>query len=213
MNGITVPMALVDFIPVALFLITAVLLMRDLYNKMSKGAFALFAAGTLMVAAAGVYKALWKLLYALNVCDFIALNKVFFPMQTTGFVLTAAALIALLAVRQEGKAAVAAVPLAYESSMIFVVLTVLGTAGICGSLCVMAKRMKRKGAFALFIAAFLLMLAMGYLSSRDFTEASMNWVAQGTNILAQGALLAGAAVLHRAGLAAPDALKKPERRA
>ncbi len=34
----TVPMALVDYIPVALFIAAAVLLLRDLYNKMSKGA-------------------------------------------------------------------------------------------------------------------------------------------------------------------------------
>lgn len=46
-------MALVDFIPVILFAISSVILQRDLYNKMSKGAFALFAAGTIDIAAAG----------------------------------------------------------------------------------------------------------------------------------------------------------------
>ena len=29
MNGVTIPMALVDFVPVVLFLLTALLLMRD----------------------------------------------------------------------------------------------------------------------------------------------------------------------------------------
>lgn len=204
----TVPMAIVDFIPVVLFALAAVLLQRDLYNKMSKGAFALFAAGTLMVLVAGAYKATWKLLYALNVCDFVALNKVFFPMQTTGFVLAAIALIALLSHKQGSTMAAAAVPAAYESSMIFVVLTVLGTLGICGSLCVISKRMKRPAGVVLFAVAFVFMLAMGYLSSRDFAEASMNWIAQGTNIIAQGALLLGAVVLHRAGLADAGAIKK-----
>lgn len=211
MNGVTIPMALVDFVPVVLFLLTALLLMRDLYNKMSKGAFALFSAETLMIVAAGIYKASWKLLYALNVCNFVALNKVFFPMQTTGFVLTAMALVALLTVRQEGKALLAAAPVVYESNLVFVVLTVLGTAGICASLCVMAKRLKRGVALVLFLVAFVFMLAMGYLSSRDFQEASMNWIAQGTNIIAQGALFVGALLLHRAGLSAPDALKKGRR--
>ena len=204
----TVPMALVDFVPVALFAAAAILLQRDLYNKMSKGAFALLAAGTLMILTAGVYKAAWKLLYALNVCDFVALGKTFFPMQTTGFVLTAAALIALLTHRQGDAMAVAAAPVLYESSLLFVVLTVLGTLGMCGSLCAMAKRLKRPSAFALFAAAFALMLAMGYLSSRDFAEAAMNWIAQGVNIVGQGALLLGVIQLHRAGLANADALKK-----
>lgn len=203
----TVPMAIVDFIPVALFLLAAVTLQRDLYNKMSKGAFALLAAGTLMILCAGVFKALWKLLYALNVCDFAALNHVFFPMQTTGFVLAAVSLIALLTARQgRGTALSLAAPALYESSLIFVVLTVLGTAGICTCLSVIAARMKRKGAIALFAAALLLMLTMGYLSSRDFAEPLWNWVAQLVNIFGQGALLLGVRVLHRAGLGEADSI-------
>lgn len=63
----TAPMALVDFIPVALFLTAAVMLQRDLYSKMSKGSFALFAGGTFMVVTAGVFKAVWKLL--VRTCD------------------------------------------------------------------------------------------------------------------------------------------------
>ena len=198
----TVPMALVDYIPVALFVSAAVLLQRDLYNKMSKGAFALFAAGTLMIAVAGFFKATWKLLYALGVCDFVALNRTFFPMQTTGFVLAALALIAMLCVRQGGHAAYAvAAPLVYDSPMIFVALTVLGTLGICASLAVIARRMKRPLAVVCFALAFVLMLSMGYLSSRDFTEPMMNWLGQGVNILGQGALLAGVITLRKAGLA------------
>ena len=38
MNGISVPMAVVDFIPVVMFFLAAVILQRDLYSKMSKGA-------------------------------------------------------------------------------------------------------------------------------------------------------------------------------
>ena len=45
MNDFSVGMALFDYIPVIFFAIGAIILLRDLYNKMSKGAFALFAAG------------------------------------------------------------------------------------------------------------------------------------------------------------------------
>ena len=41
MYDFSVPMALVDYIPVLFFGIAAVLLQRDLYNKMYKGAYAL----------------------------------------------------------------------------------------------------------------------------------------------------------------------------
>jgi hypothetical protein len=41
---------------------------------------------------------------------------------------------------------------------------------------------------------------MGYLSSRDFAEASMNWIAEGVNVVGQGSMLAGAYLLHKSGL-------------
>ena len=37
MYNFTVPMALMDFVPVCFFAVTAVILLRDLYNKMLKG--------------------------------------------------------------------------------------------------------------------------------------------------------------------------------
>ena len=83
----SVPMALVDFIPVILFIISAITLQRGLYYRMSKGAFAVFSAGTIMVICAGIFKASWKLLYGAGICDFARLNQAFFPMQSVGFLL------------------------------------------------------------------------------------------------------------------------------
>ena len=57
MKDFSIAMAIVDFIPVIFFGAAAVLLQRDLYNKMSKGVYALFAAGTIDVVAAGALKA------------------------------------------------------------------------------------------------------------------------------------------------------------
>ena len=65
----------------------SVILQRDLYAHMRKDAFALFAAGTIDVFSAGFLKALWKLLYALGICDFHALNTLLLPMQSLGFLL------------------------------------------------------------------------------------------------------------------------------
>ncbi|MBR2070649.1 MAG: hypothetical protein IJ981_04400, partial [Clostridia bacterium] len=77
MNDFSISMALVDYIPVIFFAIASVLLLRDLYNKMSKGAFALFSAGVIDVAMAGALKATWKLLYAAGACNFEALDAMF----------------------------------------------------------------------------------------------------------------------------------------
>ena len=60
MYHFTIPMALMDFIPVFCFGYAAALLQRDLYDKMRKSHFALFAAGTINIFTAGFLKALWK---------------------------------------------------------------------------------------------------------------------------------------------------------
>ncbi len=57
MYGITIPMALFDYVPVCLFGRVAFLLQRDFYGKMPKYAFACFAAGTIDAFAAGFLKA------------------------------------------------------------------------------------------------------------------------------------------------------------
>ena len=101
MKEYSIAMALVDFIPVICFAVGSVYLMRDLYNKMSKGAFALFAAGTIDVICAGALKALYKLLYAAGVCDFTPLNAMFFPVQSIGFLLAGLGLVAMLCHRQK----------------------------------------------------------------------------------------------------------------
>lgn len=213
----SVPMALVDFIPVVCFLIGAITLQRGLYNKMSKGAFALFAAGTIDVFMAGFLKALYKLLYAAGVCDFEKLSQMFFPVQAIGFVLAGAGLLAMICHKQgEGKtfgfvpafsvlfAAAAAnpgiAPEAYSGTMLFVVLMVLGLAVMDVVLCIVSAKLKKPGLIAFFVIACVFSLAMGYLSSKDFTESYMNWVAEAINVIGQGSFMLGALKLKKAGL-------------
>lgn len=201
MKDFTIPMALVDFIPVILFAIGSVLLLRDLYNKMSKWAFALFAAGTIDVTCAGCLKALYKLLYAAGVCDFEALNAMFFPVQSIGFLLAGLGIIAMLTHRQGNTAAYAAVPPVFSGTFVFVGLMVVGLGLMDACLCVISAKMRKPALIALFAVSFACSLGMGYLSSQDFAQASMNWIAQFVNIAGQGTFLAGAALLHKNGLA------------
>ncbi len=193
----SVPMALVDYVPVVLFFLASLILMRDLYHMMSKGAFALMAGGFIMIFVAGLFKATWKLLYALEVCDYQALNNAFFPMQSTGFLLAAIGLIALLVWRQSEKAA-AVVP--FTSNMPLVGVLIIGTAGLATSLVVLSAKMKKVIPTVLFIVYFVLMLAMGYLSSRDFSEPAMNWIGEGVNVVGQLIFLAAVWLLDKAGL-------------
>ena len=117
MKDFSVARALVDCIPVILFCAGAVLLQRDLYNKMSKGAFALFSAGTINIIMAGALKAVYKLLYAVGVCDFEPLNAMFFPVQSIGFLLAGIGIIAMICFKQgNGVVALSAAPLLYKGT-------------------------------------------------------------------------------------------------
>ena len=198
----SVPMALMDYIPVIFFAIAAVILMRDLYNKMSKGAFALFAAGTINVAIAGALKATWKLLYAAGICDFEALNDMFFPVQSLGFLLAGTGILAMICRKQtKGTALAAAVPPVFKGTFVFVGLMVAGLGVMDTVLCILSAKLKKGGIIALFALSFICSLCMGYLSSQDFARASMNWIAEGVNVVGQGSLLAGTILLHKNGLA------------
>lgn len=201
MKDFSVSMALVDYIPVIFFAIASVLLMRDLYNKMSKGAFALFSAGTINITCAGALKATYKLLYAANICDFEALNAMFFPVQSIGFLLAGIGMIALICHKQTKASALAVAPPVFSGTWIFVGLMVAGLGLMDAGLCIICGKMKKPWLISLFVISFVCSLCMGYLSSRDFTQASMNWIAEGVNIVGQGALLAGAILLHKNGLA------------
>lgn len=205
MNDFSVGMALFDYIPVIFFAIGAVILLRDLYNKMSKGAFALFAAGVIDVAMAGFLKATWKLLYAGASIDISALNAMFFPVQSIGFLLAGIGIIAMLTHKQSEKgtklnSVAPVVPVVSITFPYLVLVMVAGLGLMDAGLCILAKKMKKPAVIVVFVLSFVCCLGMGYLSTKDFEKASMNWIAEGVNFCGQGLFLLGAWMLHKAGL-------------
>ena len=201
MKEYSVSMALVDFVPVILFAVAAIMLQRDLYFKMSKGAFALFAAGTIDIVFSGLMKALYKLLYALGVCDFEVLNSLYFPMISVGFLLAGIGMLAMLFHNQtENSALCVAPPTVFSGTPIMIAFMVIGLAMIYVVLGVMAIRLKKGVVVAILIFSFFCSLSMGYLSSKDFESAIWNWIAQGINIVGQGTLLISVIMLRHAGI-------------
>lgn len=195
MKEFSISMALVDFIPVILFLMGSVILMKKLHSKMQATSFALFSTGLINVFIAGFLKATYKLLYAANICDFEALNTMFFPVQSIGFLLAGIGLIST--VIKNKNIVLSAAPAFYKGTFLFVGLMILGLGLLDTGLCIIASKSKKKAAIPLFILSFVFSLCMGYLSSRDFTQASMNWIAQFINIAGQGCFLGGALMLKK----------------
>lgn len=200
MYQFTISMALMDFVPVAFFGVTMVLLQRDLYNKMGKGAYGLFAAGTINVFGAGFLKALWKLLYAAGVCDFAALNQMFLPVQSIGFLLIGVGLVAMFCQKNKNATVLAAAPPVFGGSMVFIMMMVAGLGCLCACVSILAAKMKKKWLIAVFALSFVTYMAMGYMSSQDSTSAAVNWIEQSINCVGQGLLMWGVIILHKVGL-------------
>ena len=194
----TVPMALMDFVPVLLFGAAWLILYKDLQNKLDLCSGVLLPLGAGLVFLAGFLKATWKMQKALGVPAVELFNKMMFPTQSVGFLLMAVGMLALMYGKRKS---------ARSLTMVWVMLTVLGNLGASAGLVWIASKVK-KAAVPLFIVAFVCSMMMGYLSSRDFAQASMHWIAQSVNTLGQALLLVGALLVHKAGLSAPDALGK-----
>ena len=208
-------MAIVDLIPGVLCFFAMWILQTSLYHKMNKYSYALFASGTIMVLFAGVFKAIYKIIYYGFNVDMYRFNYMFFPVQAFGFVLAFTALliyvfqkkssgplsIALLSVvtTEEGKKLA-------NDTMLYVALQIIGFGGIYGILCYFAKKLKKPLLIIVFIVAFSCMLVMGFLSTRISRAATnsdyllYNWLAEGVNTVAQALFLFGVIKLKKAGL-------------
>lgn len=194
MNSFTVPMALADYIPVILFLLGTQIIAGDLKHRISSISWWLFTIGILMVTAAGALKATYKLLCALNIADVTWMTKQFFSNQAIGFLLAGIGLTI-------GVTSLKGKTFALIPTMALVGIMVIGLGAMDASLAFLASRLKKRSALVCFIVSFFLCLGMGYLSSKDFTQASMNWIAQGVNLAGQLLLYIGCRQLHDAGLA------------
>ena len=199
MYNFTIPMALMDYLPVIFFGVTAVILLQDLYNKMFAGVYALFAAGSVNVFLAGFCKATWKLLYAANICNFVVLEKMFLPVNSIGLLFVGLGIIGMVVWKRK-TVMLSAAPVPFVSSMPFIMMMVVGLGGMCAGLSVLATKMKKAPMMALFILSFICAMAMGYMSSQDSTQSWVNWAEQSINTVSQLCLMLGVIGLHKAGL-------------
>ncbi len=215
-------MAIYDYVPVVLFCLGGFYLIRDLYNKMYKIVFSLLSMGIFTVGSAGFFKATWKLLYNARICDFEALNKCFFPMQTLGFFYMALAMLifSLSGFKRDLRERVncstamilsliiiSSVP-KYTSSMPFVIIMSISVLVLDIVLARISLLNKKPISAVLCVISFILIMGMGYLSTKDFEQAYMNWLAQSVNTIGQGSFFLAAHINHKSGLGKYDALIK-----
>jgi len=193
MNNISILMTIVDAVPVVVFLITTITIMKSLYSKMTELQYALFSAGSIMMFSGGLMKVLWKLLYALNICNYQVLSDVFMPLQSLSFIFMAVSFIAML--RKNSKietierANAVAVPVV-TTKMPFIICTFLAMTSWHVCLATICKRIESKKGVFLTVTAYVFMLTQVFISIKFDNSGIMNWIAETINLIAQFLLLA-----------------------
>ena len=210
-------MGIVDLVPVILFAIAGCFIIKELFNKLKKPFAVLLCSGVTLSLTAGVFKATWKILLSLNICDFYPFDVMFMPTQSLGFILMGVGLLSLLFERKgniDAKVSVSALPLLLavfaatpakqvDGTIAFIVMLVIGELMIATSLSYLAIKNKKWLCLVLFIVSCIALITMGAmkpLSTKlvmDVTTA--NWVEESINIVAQGTLLAGVYLLSKIG--------------
>ncbi len=212
--------ALYDLVPITLFLVGAIILQRCLYNKMVKGNYALFAAGSIMVFAAGFLKAMHKLIIGITGYTYTILDKQFTSTQSIGFALMFIALVGMFTKYNKKYTKVqvigtfpfiATAILAstdglpeYNNTMPFIVMMIIGAAGSLVMLVIISIRRKDILSAIFFGTAIIFMVGMGYLSTKASFKA--NWIAISVNIVYQALFMLGTIRLQKRGFMAEDAL-------
>ena len=210
-------MGIVDLIPVILFTLAGCIIIKELFNKLRKPFAVMLCSGVTLSLTAGLFKAIWKILLSLNICDFYPFDVMFMPTQSLGFILMGVGLLSLLFMKKEKQEttvnvitlplvilAILATPARQENgSIVFIAFLVIGELLIATSLSYLAIKNKKWLCLVLFIISCIALIVMGAMKplstklNMDVTTA--NWVEESINIVAQSTLLVGSYLLSKIG--------------
>ncbi len=205
---------LYDLVPLILFLIGIIILQKTLYNKMVKGCYALFAGGTIMVFAAGFFKALHKVLLGCGI-EYSILSQQFTTTQSVGFFLTFLGILGMFTFHNKNYTKVECSTLGllvvlatteFTSTMPFIILMIIGASGFLITLIYISIRLKSIPATILYVIALIAMMGMGYLSTKSSFEKA--WIQISVNVIYQGSFLISTILLKKKGLGNEDSLSK-----
>ncbi len=229
MNGITLFMAFVDAVPAVIFLCAALVLMKDFSEDISEkgfGSYALVSSGALMLFSGAILKVAWKVMYALNICDYTTFSESFFPMQTLGFCLVSLGIIAYICKNRKTAIILQSVygtlmfvimtflivsfsssakegietgteVFVYESHMPFLLGTFIGFMTMQIALIVIAVKRQAKRYIIAFVFSMIFMIAEAVVGSMFDGSSNMHWVAQFIHIFAEIGLLIGVKGIYK----------------
>lgn len=208
MESWNLPLALLDIVPVVLFFMGYVNLLKAFYPRMTPAQYSMLSSGGMMVFLAGFLKVIWKFLYVLEICDYAMISDAFFPIQSVGFMLLAVGMILHITGKKSEETETdsssnsdyenfSVVPLV-TTKVPFIILTAVGTLFFYGSLALLGTRQKNKINAVFFISAYAFNLIQAMFSVKfDHSMAVMHWLAEMVNILAQLCMWLGSRHLRK----------------
>ena len=210
-------MGIVDLLPVILFALAGCIVIKVMFNELKKPFAVLLCSGVTLSLTAGLFKAIWKILLSLDICDFYPFDVMFMPTQSLGFVLMGIGLISLLFDKEKRgatKASVSVLPLLLivlahvpaqqvDGSIAFIAMLVIGEMMIATSLVYLSIKNKNWLCMMLFIISFIALMVMGAMKplsrKMDLSVTAANWIEESVNIIAQASLLVGCYLMNKKG--------------
>lgn len=207
------PMAFVDTIPVIIYFIANLKMLKCCYNKMTMAQFSMFSCGTIMLFCGALCKIIWKFLYALKICNYLTLSECFFPMQSFSFLLLAISLSGMIKkCSKEKRTEVYSVIPVVDTHMPFIAITFLSTMYMCVQLARISLKLNKKAVVfvILFFVGTVGQAGVSSITNNMPVEnaATFHWIAEGIHILTQAMFLITAIILEKSGFADEDCLKR-----
>lgn len=209
------PMAFVDTIPVIIYFIANLKMLKCCYNKMSMAQFSLVSCGTIMLFCGATCKIIWKFLYALKICNYTTLSECFFPMQSFAFFMLAFSLSGMLrnSKKEKNITLYSAVPVV-TTHMPFIMVTFLSTIYMTAELIRISLKLNKKAIWfiVLYFAGTVGQAGISSMTNNMAVEnaAMFHWIAEGVHILTQTMFLITAIIFEKSGFAEKDCFKKIE---
>ena len=200
MNEISVSLALLDFVPVALCGIVVIVLLKDFYSRMTAWQYSFFSAGSFILIFGGFLKAVQKLIYALEICDLAVLKEQFFLNQSLAFIFLSIATFGMLIKNKKDVKLYSAVSIPVITSHLpYIILMALGLIVWYIGLIIYSVRLKSKKGVIFILCALVVMLINTRLGAKfDNSKGILHWIAESFNSVAQTFLLAGTITMHKA---------------
>lgn len=213
----TLSLALADFIPVIIYLISTLTIRKAIDKRLVPSMNAVFRLSTGLVFITGFIKASMKVAFIAEhhstIIDTVQsmLDTYYFPTLVTLYYISGLSVLFSLMINTKKPIRIIVYTLfslilvkniicytdVEKSKMFFVLILSLGNLILWGSLSFLSFKCKIPSSGVLYIITFILLMGMGYMNTKDFSNAATHWATESLNIVAHIFMLLASVTLRK----------------